>query len=159
MRRVHLFCFARALPASVVALKAGPGQAAARGRSRSVLRTDSPAMLGHAARRRTRCVCCAHSAQTGGAESDNEARCARGHAPCASRRLLNARRDLPGPGFAGEVGGLRRGEVNGGSTLMADSRVRESNDGGRRNLPLVVRPGGWQLYPSNLTDSGQGGEV
>jgi hypothetical protein len=59
-------------------------------RRRSVLRTDSPAMLALMARRRTCCVRCANSAHTAATSQKYAARCARGHESCASRRLRRA---------------------------------------------------------------------
>ena len=64
---------------------AGAAWAEAR-RWRSPLRGDCAALLGTGSRRPTRFVRCAHCTPTSGAESDNEARCARRPRSCAARR-------------------------------------------------------------------------
>jgi hypothetical protein len=54
---------------------------------RSTLRVDCPALLGHGARRSTRCVRCALCAQTVASSQWTKRAGARGPAPCDARRL------------------------------------------------------------------------
>ena len=58
--------------------------------TRAVLRTDSPAMLGLAAPSPNSLRDLRSLRSNSVDESDNDARCARGHEPCASRHLRGA---------------------------------------------------------------------
>jgi len=82
-----------AAPASARQRRARAGRGA--WLQRSALRTDCLAVLGLMARRRTHFVA-AQLRSNSGAESVNEARCARGHEPCAPQRFRRRATACPG---------------------------------------------------------------
>ena len=72
--------------------KGAPGQGCVLHLGGRRCRADCPAMLGLVACRQTHFAHCVRCVQTDGDKSVDEARCARGHEPCASRRLRGALR-------------------------------------------------------------------
>jgi hypothetical protein len=81
------FCCLRGVDCcGVYAGKAASGRARPLSRRRSARRADYPALLGPAARGKTRCASCARCAQTAAASQFTKRAGARGHEPCAARR-------------------------------------------------------------------------